>query len=129
MDLRPLALALALIAPAANAACESWMASGSTLWDKECNGGQRAAQVQSSGSCETDSAYGAGCGGKYPAVPDHGTRTDVYVRDDGQLDVYKHQATGAGDNLRVYDYESGARVENGSSLQQHDAIEQYGIQK
>ena len=39
MDLRPFALALALAAPIANAACESWMATGSTNWIRECNGG------------------------------------------------------------------------------------------
>lgn len=81
MDLRPLALALALIAPAANAACESWMATGSTNWIRECNGGVDP----------------------YPQTPDHGTRTDVYLDEQGRVDgVYKHQATGEGDNLRIY---------------------------
>ncbi len=75
MDLRPFALALALIAPAANA--------GS--------------------GCADDPSYGAGCGGGYPAVPDYGTRTDVYLDEQGRVDgVYKHQATGEGDNLRIY---------------------------
>ncbi len=87
MDLRPLALALALIAPAAYA--------GS--------------------GCADDASYGAGCGGGYPSVPDYGTRTDLYIRDGGQIDVYKHQATGEGDNLRIYDYESGMRVDHGGS--------------
>jgi len=91
MDLRPLALALALAAPAANAACESWMATGSTNWIRECNGGVDP----------------------YPQTPDHGTRQDVYVRDNGQIEVFRHQATSPGDNLRVYDYESSMRVDQG----------------
>lgn len=93
MTTKALALALALIAPAANAACESWMATGSTNWIRECNGGVDP----------------------YPQTPDHGTRTDLYIRDGGQIDVYKHQATGEGDNLRIYDYESGMRVDHGGS--------------
>lgn len=81
MDLRPLALALALIAPAANAACESWMATGSTNWIRECNGGVDP----------------------YPQTPDHGTRTDVYLDSQGRVTgAYKHQVTSPGDNLRVY---------------------------
>ena len=95
MDLRPLALALALIAPAANAACESWMATGSTNWIRECNGGVDP----------------------YPQTPDHGTRQDVYVRDNGQIEVFRHQATSPGDNLRIYDYEVGARVDQGGSTE------------
>lgn len=95
MDLRPFALALALIAPAANAACESWMATGSTNWIRECNGGVDP----------------------YPQTPDHGTRQDVYVRDNGQIEVFRHQATSPGDNLRIYDYEVGTRVDQGGSTE------------
>lgn len=88
MDLRPLALALALIAPAANAACDY-----------------------------TKSAEGP-CGWtEYPQTPDYGTRQDVYVRDNGQIEVFRHQATSPGDNLRIYDYESSMRVDQGGSTQ------------
>lgn len=82
---------LLLTAPAANAACESWMATGSTDWIRECNGGVDP----------------------YPQTPDYGTRQDVYVHDNGQIEVFRHQATSPGDNLRVYDYESSMRVDQG----------------
>lgn len=89
MDLRPLALALALAAPITNA--------GS--------------------GCADDPSYGAGCGGGYPSAPDYGTRQDVYVRDNGQIEVFRHQATSPGDNLRIYDYEVGTRVDQGGSTE------------
>lgn len=95
MNLLPLILPLILIAPAANAACESWMATGSTNWIRECNGGVDP----------------------YPQTPDYGTRQDVYVRDNGQIEVFRHQATSPGDNLRIYDYESSMRVDQGGSTQ------------
>lgn len=104
MTTKAVALALALIAPAANAACESWMATGSTNWIRECNGGREFMD-------------------DYPKAQDYGTRTDVYVRDNGQVEVFEHQATGRGDNLRIYDYESSMRVDQGGSteIQGYDA--------
>ncbi len=98
MDLRPLALALALAAPTANAACESWMTPGTDTWSASCNGGREFMD-------------------DYPKAQDYGTRTDVYVRDNGQVEVFEHQATGQGDNLRIYDYESSMRVDQGGSTE------------
>lgn len=104
MDLRPFALVLALIAPAANAACESWMATGSTNWVRECNGGVEV----------------------YPTAPKREVSHDIYVRDGGQVDVYEHDAITPGDNLRVYDYESSMRVDGGgATIQQNPPLNTY----
>ena len=98
MDLRPFALVLALITPAAYA--------GS--------------------GCGDDPSYGAGCGGNYPAPPKREVSRDIYVRDGGQVDVYEHDAITPGDNLRVYDYESGMRVDGGgSTIQQNPPLNTY----
>jgi hypothetical protein len=65
--------------------------------------------------CATDPSYGAGCGGGYPqastATPQidynygYGTRTDVYLRGDGQIQVYEHMSSGPDDEVRVYDWQ------------------------
>lgn len=79
MDLRPFALVLALIAPAAYA--------GS--------------------GCGDDPSYGAGCGGNYPAPPKRGTRTEVYLHNNGYVETYRSDALFEEDEIAVYDYESG----------------------
>lgn len=107
MTTKAVVLALALIAPAANAACESWMATGSTNWIRECNGGREFMD-------------------DYPQAPKRGVSHDLYIHDNGQVDVYEHDAITPGDNLRVYDYESSMRVDGGgSTIQQNPPLNTY----
>lgn len=90
MRLKCLCLGLLLLAGNANAACESWMATGSTNWIRECNGGVDP----------------------YPQPQEYGTRTDIYLTDDGRIErTYQHLSNDEDDEVRVYggggyDYEA-----------------------
>lgn len=85
MRLKSLCLGLLLLAGNANAACESWMATGSTNWIRECNGGVDP----------------------YPQPQEYGTRTDIYLTDDGRIErVYRHLSNDEDDEVRVYGAEA-----------------------
>lgn len=47
----------------------------------------------------------------------YGTRTDVYLRGDGQIQVYEHMSSGPSDEVRVYDWQNQESTRQGKQLQ------------
>lgn len=38
-------------------------------------------------------------------APEYGTRTDIYLMDDGEIQIQEHMANDEDDEVRVYDYD------------------------
>lgn len=73
-------LALGLAAGTAQADCESWMASGSTSWIAECNGGVNP----------------------YPQPQEYGTRTEVYLDNGRVTRITEHLSSDEDDETYIY---------------------------
>lgn len=85
MDLKPLILSLALIPAFAQAepACGAYC-------------------PQPPSGFTAEQAFGS-------APPtEYGTRTDIYLMDDGEIQIQKHMANDEDDEVRVYDYDYDA---------------------
>lgn len=44
------------------------------------------------------------------AAPEYGTRTDIYLMDDGEIQIQEHMSSDEDDEVRVYDYDFDADV-------------------
>lgn len=66
-----------------------------------------AGNATAGSGCADDASYGVGCGGGYPQPQEYGTRTDVYLTDDGRIErVYRHLSNDEDDEVRVYGAEA-----------------------
>ena len=62
-----------------------------------------AGNATAGSGCADDASYGAGCGGGYPQPQEYGTRTDVYLTNDGRIgQINQHLSSDEDDEVRFY---------------------------
>lgn len=93
MDLKPLILSLALIPAFAQADAYNDQALAGIAAEQQAIEAGEAARLNTA-----------------VAAPEYGTRTDIYLMEDGDVQIQKHMSSDEDDEVRVYDYDFDADV-------------------